>query len=656
MSLIQMSVSGGIMILVVAAVRFVAINRLPKRAFLLFWGAILLRLLIPFSVSSALSAYTVIDKNPAIQEILTEKTAAGLFMQEIDGLEGAGELQGTGETQSTGEPHTAEGSPAIKESHTVERLPATEKLPALSVWHTLWIVGVTVCGIFFAVSYIRCYLEFRTSLPVRNEFANEWLKEHRIKRKIQIRESDRILTPLTYGIFHPVILMPKKTDWEDRQQLQYILQHEYMHVCRFDMIWKLAAAFALCIHWFNPAAWVMYLLFNRDIEISCDESVVRQFGEMSRSAYARTLIALEEKKSGLAPFYSSFSKNVMEERITAIMKTKKATVWSVVISVLVLIAIVALFATSAANDSEAIPHGKSEQTQESMQDTEQDIRQGAGQDMPNSAERLFPLGTALPSVNFNYAVSAFYEEEAVVIVESPGDTVLNTIPLISDTWEIFLYMENEDSGYLLCCGSPGLGQMTKLLYATDDRWSTYSEKDISFLIDGYPTSISVSPEGDIYIGTQMRSNGYMFVSEDEGEHWNPIRTDNGRDRENGYYRWGYAPFFDRENQLVYVILEYDGSYYLYQSDGEMKEWERAGMFSLSELNIIEENRNNGQYQYILEYDGSYYLYQSDEKINEWENTEVVPIDDRYMIEKYWISERHLYIVDSGGNSFQFEFD
>ena len=103
----------------------------------------------------------------------------------------------------------------------------------------------------------------------------------------------------------------------------------------------------------------------------------------------------------------------------------------------------------------------------------------------------------------------------------------------------------------------------------------------------------------------------MFVSEDEGEHWNPIHTDNGRDRENGYYRWGYAPFFDRENQLVYVILEYDGSYYLYQSDREMKDWKGAGRFSLADL---------------------------------------------YMIEKYWISERHLYIVDSGGNSFQFEFD
>lgn len=591
MSLIWMSISGGIMILVVTVVRFLAINRLPKRAFLLFWVAILLRLLIPFSVSSALSAYTVIDRNPAMQEIEEPKEA----------LQGAGALQGTGDL------HTVEGSPAIKEPHTVEGSPAIEKLSALSVWHILWIVGVIACGIFFAVSYIRCYLEFRTSLPVRNELVNEWLKEHRIKRKIQIRESDRILTPLTYGIFHPVILMPKKTDWDDRQQLQYILQHEYMHVCRFDMIWKLAAAVALCIHWFNPAVWVMYLLFNRDIEISCDESVVRQFGEASRSAYARTLIAMEEKQSGLEPFYSNFSKNVMEERITAIMKTKKATVWSVVISVLVLIAIVVLFATSAANDSDAILHGKSEQTQDSTHDTEQDVQQ----DMQNSAEKLLPLEIALPSVDLNFAVSASYEEEAVVIAESSGETVLNTIPLISDTWDFFLYMENESSGYLLCCGSPGLGQMTKLLYATDDRWSTYSEKDISFQIDGYPTSISVSPEGNIYIGTQMRSNGYMFVSEDEGEHWNPIRTDNGHDREDRYYRYGYAPFFDMENQLAYAILEYDRIYYLYRTDRKMKEWENAGMFSLSDI---------------------------------------------YMIEKYWISEHHLYIVDSGGNSFQFDFD
>ena len=132
-------------------------------------------------------------------------------------------------------------------------------------------------------------------------------------RAIRIRRSDRISAPLTYGILKPVILMPKETDWKNRQQLQYVFLHEYMHICRLDIVWKLIAALALCIHWFNPLVWIMYILFNRDIELSCDESVVRRFGETYKSAYARALV----------------------------------------VSAVILVAVVVLFATSAKEESQA---------------------------------------------------------------------------------------------------------------------------------------------------------------------------------------------------------------------------------------------------------------------------------------------------------------
>ena len=108
-----------------------------------------------------------------------------------------------------------------------------------------------------------------------------------------------------------------------KKQLQYVLSHEYVHIYRYDTVTKLIATLALCIHWFNPFVWVMYILFNRDIELACDESVIRQFGEKSKSAYSLMLINMEATKSGLLPFCNSFSKNAIEERITAIMKTKK---------------------------------------------------------------------------------------------------------------------------------------------------------------------------------------------------------------------------------------------------------------------------------------------------------------------------------------------
>ena len=142
-------------------------------------------------------------------------------------------------------------------------------------------------------------------------------------------------------------LIPKKMDWKNEKQLQYVLSHEYVHIYRYDTVTKLIATLALCIHWFNPFVWVMYILFNRDIELACDESVIRQFGEKSKSAYSLMLINMEATKSGLLPFCNSFSKNAIEERITAIMKTKKTTIFSLVLACLIVVGVATAFATSA---------------------------------------------------------------------------------------------------------------------------------------------------------------------------------------------------------------------------------------------------------------------------------------------------------------------
>ena len=101
------------------------------------------------------------------------------------------------------------------------------------------------------------------------------------------------------------------------------------------------------IHWFNPFVWLMYILFNRDIELACDESVIRQLGEKSKGDYSRMLIRMEAEKSGLSPFSSNFSKNAAEERITAIMNTKRTTAITLLSACLIVLVTVSLFVTSA---------------------------------------------------------------------------------------------------------------------------------------------------------------------------------------------------------------------------------------------------------------------------------------------------------------------
>lgn len=320
MSLLQMSISGAIMILAVIVIRALAINRLPKKTFIALWAIVLLRLLVPFSIPFPFSAYSIVDNHISIVQGTTIFENENIFPVSL---------------------------PTIGER--MQELTSLNISPYMIVWG----IGMAACVLFFTISYFKCHKEFRESLPIKNDFIINWIAEHKLTRPIKIRQSSRISTPLTYGIFKPIILMPKNTKWEDIKQIEYILTHEFVHIRQFDVAIKLLLAAVLCIHWFNPLVWVMYIIFNRDIELSCDESVVRSFGDNSKSAYARALINMEEKKSTLAPLCNNFSKNAIEERITAIMKMKKKSIGVSVLAIIVVLGITAIFATStlASNDN-----------------------------------------------------------------------------------------------------------------------------------------------------------------------------------------------------------------------------------------------------------------------------------------------------------------
>lgn len=326
MTLLQMSFSGAILILVIIALRAVAVNRLPKKMFLALWGIVVLRLLLPFSVPSMFSVYSLIGRNDTVYDSIAETPAVNL-------------IPGSLARQLTPDDGTAQ---------------VIQNDTSVFFWSIIWCAGMILCAVFFIFTYMRCRLEFQISFPVDNNFATDWLEEHPLKRTISIRQSGRILAPLTYGIFHPVILMPKKTDWGNVEQLRYILLHEYIHICSYDAVKKLILVIALCIHWFNPMVWVMYILCNRDVELACDERVVRSFGQDSKAIYAGTLISMEERKSHLTPLCNNFSRNAIEERVKAIMKTKKVTCPIVIVCAAVIIVILILFATSMKKDAKSV--------------------------------------------------------------------------------------------------------------------------------------------------------------------------------------------------------------------------------------------------------------------------------------------------------------
>lgn len=191
----------------------------------------------------------------------------------------------------------------------------------------------------------------------------------------------------------------------------------------------------------------------------------------------------------------------------------------------------------------------------------------------------------------NFGLSSFFEGDYIVLAELSDGAALNKIPVAFDEYRIFLSMIDENTGYLLYCSTPGAGQMMKILYFTKDRWHNYTEADISLKLDGYPTSLSAMSEEQLFIGTQMRSNGFLFETTNKGRDWISFTVDGDvKNCQNGY-----APIVDKESGTVYVLLGCGENYLLYQLN---EVWERKGSFPLD--SFVEEFFASGGELYIVD--------------------------------------------------------
>ncbi len=270
MTLLQMSVSGAVMILVIVVIRALLLHKLPKRAFLFLWGVVLVRLLIPYTLPCSFSAYSLLSEIGVteISETVPPSSLGNTVLPPVTDIAPGNPAP----LQPDLSPESAinGGSEFTPEPE----IPPKNGLP-FDIGTAVWIAGMAACAVFFAVSYIKCRIRFRESLPAESPRITEWLSEHRLRRRISVRQSDRIAAPLTYGVFRPVILLPKNYEKIDPDDLRFVLAHEYVHIRRFDAVFKLLLTAAVCVHWFNPLVWAMYVIANKDIEISCDEAVIK---------------------------------------------------------------------------------------------------------------------------------------------------------------------------------------------------------------------------------------------------------------------------------------------------------------------------------------------------------------------------------------------
>lgn len=315
LSVPQMSFYGGVLVVAVLLVRKLAAGRLPRATFVFLWGVTLCRLLLPVRLASPFSVYRAMEPLGELPRRTGMLAAPGAAVVE-----------------------TAAGPRDVA-----------------WIWPSLWAAGVLLLAAYFLLSHALGLRRYRASLPVDHPFVTQWLAEHGLGRSVRVRCSDQIASPLTYGVLRPVILLPRQMDWDNEQLLAFVLAHELAHIRRFDTLMKWALAAAVCVHWFNPLVWVLYITAGRDIELACDEAVMRRFGLGARASYARALVTMEEKRTLCAPLGSAFSRAPLKERVLAVMKARPFTAASTAAGLVLLLAVAVVFGTASPTMPAAVP-------------------------------------------------------------------------------------------------------------------------------------------------------------------------------------------------------------------------------------------------------------------------------------------------------------
>lgn len=330
----------------------------------MLWWCVILRLLLPFAIPSSRSVVSIAENGgnylrTAIAEGSKEwRQSGGDEALPLANAHGNNqERQGTTELNNSDQSVVMETAETYSVSSAALAVPAALKEYA----YYLYLAGTFIFAAFFLIGYLRGLRAFAVAIPVKEEAVTEWAAGHPLRRNYAVKKLRGLSGPLTYGIRKPVILLPEilceglATGGISKEELSYILWHEYIHIRRWDALTKIFLAAAVCLHWWNPMIWWMYVLANRDMELSCDEAVLWEVGADKRAAYANLLIAMETWKGSFVPFYSGFGTKKMEERIYAVMKNKKYTIATVVTVAALVLGTATVFSFSEKAGSKAFP-------------------------------------------------------------------------------------------------------------------------------------------------------------------------------------------------------------------------------------------------------------------------------------------------------------
>lgn len=312
LKLLNLSISASWLVLAVLVLRLVS-KRSPKWMNVLLWGIVALRLVLPFSVESALSLIPSAETvSPAVVQFDPAPTiTSGVSV--IDNAEN---------------PSLSEHFAAVP----------TMSVNPLYVWTEIagwvWLIGLGTMLLYALVSYLRLRRRVRVSLPVQDH----------------IYLCDAISSPFILGVVKPHIYLPSGLDEVQRQN---VLSHEQAHLARRDHWWKPLGFALLAVYWFNPVLWLAYALLCRDIELACDERVIRTMDESAVKTYSTVLLACSMPRKAVITCPLAFGEVGVKERVKNALHYKKPAFWVVAASVAVCVVVAVCFLTNPPTDTDA---------------------------------------------------------------------------------------------------------------------------------------------------------------------------------------------------------------------------------------------------------------------------------------------------------------
>ena len=355
LKIINMSISASWLVLAVLLLRFV-LKKAPKWVNVLLWGIVAVRLAFPFSIESALSLIPSAETIPPNIGMNTTPT----INSGINAINNA-------------------VNPIISQSNTPMAGASVNPLQiTIGIFEYIWIFGMIALALYTAISYWRLHRKVDTA----------------VRYKDNIFQSENVKSPFVLGIIKPRIYLPFNMNGQD---LEHVVAHEQAHIHRKDHWWKPLGFLLLTIHWFNPLMWLAYVLLCRDIELACDEKVIKELGNEQRADYMQALVACSVNRRMIAACPLAFGEVGVKERVKSVMNYKKPAFW-VIIAVIICVGVAVCFLTNPKQDRYTlrivVPAGSQEEfvyTEEEVSTVRNSIKIWSGDGLGDTEVLLFPV-------------------------------------------------------------------------------------------------------------------------------------------------------------------------------------------------------------------------------------------------------------------------